>query len=185
MEDESILSLYEQRDEAALTETRRKFGGLCRSIARQILGSVQDTEECINDLLLKLWHSIPPAHPIPIAPYLSTVMRRICFDRYHYEHAAKRGGGEVPLVVDELSECLAGAADVEAESDANALRLAINRFLGTLPTETRVIFLERYFLLRKTSEIAKTHRMGLSQTKMTLSRTREKLRKHLEEEGLL
>lgn len=37
MEDNRIIDLYWAREEQALTETERKYGGYCRTIARNIL----------------------------------------------------------------------------------------------------------------------------------------------------
>lgn len=81
MEDEAILELYAQRDEAALAETTQKFSGLCKQLAMRILGNAHDADECFDDMLLKVWNAIPPAHPLPFAPYLATLIRHICIDR--------------------------------------------------------------------------------------------------------
>ena len=49
MEDSAIIDLYWAREERALQETETKYGGLCRSIAFNILQSREDSEECVND----------------------------------------------------------------------------------------------------------------------------------------
>ena len=43
MEDNAILDLYFARDEAAITETDRKYGNYCYSIANRILESNEDS----------------------------------------------------------------------------------------------------------------------------------------------
>ena len=48
MEDHAIIDLYWAREERALEETETKYGSYCRSIARNILASPEDTEECVN-----------------------------------------------------------------------------------------------------------------------------------------
>lgn len=60
MDDEQILDLYFARDEQALAETDRKYGGYCYSLANGILNSEQDTEETVSDTYLKAWNTIPP-----------------------------------------------------------------------------------------------------------------------------
>ena len=45
MEDNRIIDLYWAREEQALTETERKYGGYCRTIARNILKIHEDAEE--------------------------------------------------------------------------------------------------------------------------------------------
>ena len=37
MEDETIIDLYFAREERAIAETGKKYGGYCRTIARNIL----------------------------------------------------------------------------------------------------------------------------------------------------
>ncbi len=185
MEDEAILELYAQRDEAALAETTQKFSGLCKQLAMRILGNAHDADECFDDMLLKVWNAIPPAHPLPFAPYLATLIRHICIDRYHAENTLKRGGGQISAALEELEECVAAQEDVEKQVDTAALREAINRFLGTLPQETRILFMERYYLMTPFAEIANKHDVGVSKVKMSVARTREKLQKYLAKEGLL
>ena len=63
VDDKELIKLYFDRNELAVTETQRKFGGYLYTIAHNILGSVQDAEECVNDVLMRLWDHIPPANP--------------------------------------------------------------------------------------------------------------------------
>ena len=44
MEDEAILDLYFARDERAVAETDRKYGGYCFQLANNILHNAQDAE---------------------------------------------------------------------------------------------------------------------------------------------
>lgn len=63
MEDETIIDLYFAREEQAIAETGKKYGGYCRSIAFNILHSHEDTEECVSDTWLHTWNAIPPTRP--------------------------------------------------------------------------------------------------------------------------
>ena len=90
------------------------------------------------------------------------------------------GNGE-----DELSACLASPDSPEDVFDGRALTDAVNRFLDTLPAETRVMFILRYWYCLPVSEIAAEVGGGASRVKMTLMRTRKKLRACLEQEGYL
>ena len=49
MDDRAIVELYHRREERAIAETDKKYGGLCRSIALRLLGVREDAEECVND----------------------------------------------------------------------------------------------------------------------------------------
>ena len=67
MEDQEILGLLEKRSEQALGEVERRYGALCLSLARRLLGRNEDAEECVNDAYLRLWNAVPPAKPCSIS----------------------------------------------------------------------------------------------------------------------
>lgn len=60
MEDSFIVDLYWRRDEQAIAETERKYGGACEGIARRFLPAAEDAEEIVQDAYLSLWNTIPP-----------------------------------------------------------------------------------------------------------------------------
>ena len=51
--------MYLERDERAISVTAEKYGKYCEYIAKNILGSGEDAEECVNDTYLSAWNSIP------------------------------------------------------------------------------------------------------------------------------
>ena len=77
MDDESIIALYWQRDQRAITETDTKYGALCRTVASGILRDREDTEECVSDAYLAAWNAIPPRRPQRFRAYICTVVRNI------------------------------------------------------------------------------------------------------------
>lgn len=185
LNDETIIALYEQRDEQAITATKQKYGALCRSIAWRILHNAEDVEECLNDTWLRIWNAIPPAHPESLPAFLSTVIRRLCFDRYEAHHADKRGGGEIAVALEELHECVASTENVAAAIEQKEIIAALNRFLETLSEDARTIFMQRYGNLCTTKEIAAQYRISESKVKVTLFRVRKRLQAYLRKEGLL
>lgn len=185
MEDSQIVSLYWQRLEQAIYETDQKYGSYCRSIAGNILRSQEDAQECVNDTYLACWNSIPPHRPSVLATFLGKITRRISIDRWRMENAEKRGGGEVTLALDELSECVSGKQDTESEVQQKELIAAIHRFLDHLPETERRIFLLRYWYLEAIPVISARYGFSRSKTASILHRTRTKLRRLLEKEGYL
>ena len=183
--EKQLLRLLNQRDEHALKALEQEYGTLCRSIAADILGSSEDAEECFNDALLRVWNTVPPVMPECLRAYLVTIVRRAALDRYRAEHAQRRGGSQVPDTINELAEILSSGETVERELDRRALRDGIMRFLQTLSPEAKTVFLQRYWMMRPVSEIAKAEGMGNSMVKMLLLRTRNRLRDYLMKEGLL
>ena len=77
MEDGQIVELFWARSEEALRALDETYGGLCRSLALNILNDRRDAEECVNDAYLGLWRTIPPARPAPLRTYLCRVVRAI------------------------------------------------------------------------------------------------------------
>ena len=47
--------------------------------------------------------------------FLGKITRNLSFNRYKHNTADKRGGGELPVVLDELSDLVSGDDDVEQE----------------------------------------------------------------------
>ena len=184
MNDQELLDLYFDRSEQASAVTYRQYGGYCYTIARNVLGSAQDAEECVNDVLLRLWERIPPARPKNFFAYIAAVTRSIACNRYTASKAQKRGGGEYALALEELFDC-SGPDDVEQEIDGKVLGEVLDVFLGTLKPDHRKIFVQRYWYFCPVEEIAENLNMTKSKVTVTLMRTRAKLRDYLEEEGYL
>lgn len=183
MEDSEIVALYWQKSEEAIQETQRKYAGYCFSIANHILCDHQDAEECVNDTWLNAWNAIPPQRPRVLPIFLAKITRSLSFNRYHARAAQKRGGGEVALVLDELSECLAGESDIEGEYAAKELGQCIRRFVRALPEKECNVFVRRYFFTDPVKEIAQRYRLTENNVMVILSRTRRKLKQYLIKEG--
>ena len=185
MEDAEIIRLYTQRDERAITETTAQYGALCMTVAYNMLGSREDAEECFNDALLNLWQAIPPAAPDSLGAYLVAAVRNAARNRLAYQKAQRRGGGQLTVAIDELSECIPAAERPDQIIDSIALRDAFRRFLPALKPAARVIFLQRYWLCLSPKEVAEKTGHSVGYVNMSLLRTRKKLKAFLEKEELL
>ena len=182
MEDKRIIELYWQRSEEAISQTASKYGAYCRSIAWNILCNSEDSEECVNDTYLRAWDTIPPQRPRGLQTFLGKITRNLSLDRWRRNHAQKRDSG-VFLALEELEECVPGC-DGNMSEDI-AVRDALNGFLDSLKPAHRKIFLRRYWYLSPVKEIAQDYGISESKVKMILLRTREKLKAHLESEGIV
>ena len=183
MEDFEIVELYWDRNENAITQTDRKYGKYCRKIAFSIVNDREDMEECVNDTYLQTWNSLPPQRPERLSTYLGKICRNISINLYEKLTAEKRGGNETDACLDELSELIGGSSEVEEQLDLTVLTDLINKFLRRCEKQARTVFVQRYWYMMSVKEIAKENRMSDSNVKMTLSRTRDKLKVYLEEEG--
>lgn len=185
MNDSQIIALYWQRNEAAIAETNQKYGAYCYSIANNILSNKEDSDECVNDTWLRAWNVIPPQKPNAFRLFLAKITRNLSFDKFKAKHADKRGGGELALVLDELESCISDSSDTEAEFSLKELTESINSFLHTLSERECNIFLRRYFYAESVAEISIRYSLKDSNVQVILSRTRKKLREHLEKEGYI
>lgn len=185
MEDMQIVDLYFARNEQAIDETAHKYGKYLFSIAYNILSSTRDSEEAVNDTYLGAWRSIPPYRPNRLSTYLGKITRRCALEKWKTVSAQKRGGGEVPLALEELGECVPGCDSTETAMEMKELTQIINAFLKTLPETEQKVFLCRYWYLTSVKTIAKQFGFSESKIKSMLSRTRNKLKTHLQKEGIL
>lgn len=185
MDDQGIIDLYFQRSEDAISETDRKYGGYCYSIAYNILTNNEDAEESVSDTYLAAWNAMPPRRPSILATFLGKITRHLSIDRWRSRNAAKRGGGEIILALEELGECTSDGQTVEQAYQRKQLAAVCNRFLESLPETERKVFLCRYWYLDSIPDIEAYFGFSDSKVKSMLHRTRGKLRAVLEKEGLL
>lgn len=185
MEDEKIVALYWARNQEAIARTAEKYAPYCCAVARNILGSPEDAEECVNDTWLGAWNAMPPQRPTVLRPFLAKLTRRISFNRWRHKTAQKRGGGEVEAVLDELKDCVTQDGDPEGEAIAEALGQTIRQFIRQLPPREGNLFVRRYFYTEPVAVAAKHCGLTENHAGVILSRTRKKLRAHLCQEGFL
>lgn len=181
--DQAIIELYESRDESAVTETDAVFGAYCYTVAYNILNNREDAEECVNDTYLAVWNAIPPAKPASLRAFLTRIVRNLALNRYKEQHRDKRGGGVVPMVLEELSEVVSGSEDISAEYERRELLANIYACLMKLSPRDRGIFVGRYLQMETTAALAARFGVKEPQVLLILSRVRKKLKIYLEKEG--
>ncbi len=184
MEDGTIIELYWQRSEEAVTETEKKYGAYCGTVARQILHDAEDEKECVNDAWLAAWNAIPPARPSCLRAFLAKITRNVALTRLEKKGALKRGAKAVLIPLDELEECV-GDTDTEKAAEERALEETVRRFVRSLPERDGNVFIRRYFFADPVSEIAERYGLSENNVAVILSRTRKKLKKTLIGEGYL
>jgi len=128
---------------------------------------------------------MPPQQPRVLSAFLGTVTRRLALDRYRQQHAEKRGGGVAAVSLAELEECVPTGATVYDGVECRELAAAISAFLHTLPREECDVFLRRYWYMDPISAIAQRNHCSQGRIRILLMRTRQKLCKHLQQEGMM
>lgn len=185
LEDQKIITLYWNRSEQAIQETDRKYGGYCYIIAQGIMHCPEDSQEIVSDTYLAAWNAIPPQKPKILKAFLARITRNLSLDCWDRKQAEKRGGGEIPLALEELSECIPANSSVEGALNAKELEQAVDRFVRNLGTLEQRVFLCRYWYLDSVKQIAERFHCTQSKVQSMLYRIRKKLRKYLAQEGLL
>ena len=183
MEDRQIVELYWIRDPRAVSETQAKYGVWCRRIAENILGDIEDARECENDTYMRAWSTIPPQRPETLGPYLGKIVRNLSLNMLSMGRADKRGGGQAPLVLDEISDIVSGSWQAEDALEGKELIETIEEFLKRAGREKRRVFLLRYWYFESVGSIAAKTGRTENSVSVTLSRMRAKLKKFLIERG--
>lgn len=183
MDDRRILQLLWARAESAIDALQRKYGRRLLQTAANILGCPQDAEEAVNDTYLALWNAIPPAKPDPLCAYVYRVGRNTALNHLRHRDAEKRHS-RYDASLEELADILPGGT-LEEAMDARELGLAIDRFLDTLPKESRTLFLHRYWFGDDLCQLAKEQQINPTTLSVRLHRIRRKLKDYLIREGFL
>ena len=184
MNDSQIVALFLDRDQRAIEETAAKYGKYCYSIAYRILQNREDAEEAVSDTYLGAWATIPPHKPVKLNTFLGKIARRTALKRWEKNRTGKRGGGEVELALDELSEYVGDGSTPEDHLEKQELTMILNEFLRKLPQTERQVFVCRYWYFDPIADIAKQFGFSQSKVKSMLSRTRKKLCTTLQREGI-
>lgn len=177
--DERIIEMLWQRNEIGIRQIEECYGRLFQSLANRILGSREEAEECVNDVLLDIWNTIPPQRPGSLSSYGCMLTRRQSIDRICYRTSKKRGGNVYDVALEELEECIS-APEISEDRDEE-LREALNAFVETLSARERRLFIGRYFALEEMDVLAADQRMTKNAANIALSRIRKKLKLFLAE----
>ena len=182
MDEANIIDLYWSRNERAIEETDKTFGKSLLSLSRRILENRQDAEENVYDTYMRTWESIPPQRPVYFRAFLMKICRCLALDRLDRRTAGKRNA-ELVSLTEEMASCIPDKR-IDDRMEGKELGRLLDRFLGELPKDSRLIFLRRYLYLDTVAEIARRYGFSESKVKMQLKRTRTKLHAYLNKEGI-
>lgn len=180
MDDKRIIDLLYARDEAAVTELEKKYGGLCMCLISRILPDRRDAEECMSSVFMKLWRSIPPAKPENLKAYVAKIARNEAIASYR-----RIGTDRGSVSLEELDDFLPAGVRAEDELEAKLLTEAINRFLSGLDPKKRMIFLRRCWCFESVHDIAKSLSMSEKKVSDILFKTKRSLKTYLMKEKLI
>lgn len=183
MDDTQIISLYHQRSEQAITESSRKYGSLCHRIALNILSSIEDAKECVNDTWFAAWQRMPPDRPLSLGAFFGRITRNLSISRWRTDNAKKRCRG-MEVLLSELEDCVPDANDVEQAIEQMELARLLNQWLDSLPEKDCIWFVRRYWYGDAVKTLAKEYGCTQNQMAQQMLRLRKKLKTFLEQEGV-
>jgi len=184
LDDRDIISLFNQRNERAIHETHKKYSSYLLTIAKNILKSREDSQECLNDTYLAAWNTIPPQLPQRFACYLAKITRDISIDCLRKRSANKRLISEYAISLSELEDAVPSRESTDATLDSKELAAAIGAYLKSISEDMCNVFIWRYYYCDSVKSIADYTGWSVSKVTSMLYRAREGLKKHLESEDI-
>ena len=179
MEDSRIIALYNERNESAITETKDKYGRLVKKVSYEILRNDEDTEECENTTYLSTWNAIPPSVPKSLCAFICKVARNTAIDLLR-----KLCRNKAEYFYDELEEILGEKNDPQDIIEEKMMTSFINRYLKTIKSRNRQMFMMRYYCNMSTEAIGDCFGLNENAVYAQLKRTRDGLRAYLKENGI-
>lgn len=183
MEDIAIVQLFYERSQDALIMTAHKYDRLLYRIAGNILHDPRDVEEAVDDTYLRLWNSIPPNRPRQFQAYTARLCRNAALDILRHNHRGKRDSRN-DILFSELDACLPAPGEIGDRLEERELAAMINRYLATLDSASRQLFVRRYFFQEPLDTLAKDTGLTQHAVSTQLYRVRKGLQKHLKKEGV-
>lgn len=178
-EDACLISRLKKKDQSALEAIIEKYNKYVASIVCKILygtGSQADIQGVINHVFFLLWAnagSIDTEKDSELKSYIGTMARNMAINE------KKRHVREQVSLDDHM------AGEISDDFDQVELREVILSALKQLNQEDQMILLKFYFQGRSIQEIAGEMGKPESTVKSRLKRSREKLKKFLEEGGFI
>ena len=182
MTDSQIIALFWERNEDAIQETNTAYGRKLYAVSDKILRSAQDAEESVSDTYMRAWDTIPPQRPNYFFAYLAKICRNCSLSRLQWNSAAKRSA-EIVSLTQEMENCIPDRSH-ERKLEGEEIGRVLNAFLGSIPLESRLIFMRRYWYTDSIAEIAARYNISQAKVKTQLHRTRNKLQLYLAKEGI-
>jgi RNA polymerase sigma-70 factor, ECF subfamily len=174
--DRRLLDAFIRRDDAAIREIYRRYGGAVFGIAMKILRDRGHAEEAAQQTFLKAWQAADRIDPNrDIGPWLYTIARRVAIDVYRRERrhtAVELDDREIAIL----------PPSIEGAWEEWQVRLAVD----ALPPDERDVLEHTYFLGYTQEETARRLDVPVGTVKSRSYRAHRKLAEsldHLQEES--
>ena len=182
LQDTYLTEMFFARCDDAITEVDKKYHGLLFSVIYTILKNVRDTEECLNDVYMKLWGSIPPNRPLSFRAYAVKIARNTAITAFRRNTAEKRASTIIVESFEDLDEI---ASEDNCYDDRSLkIREIINSYLLSADERKTYIFMSRYYFKKPIREISKKLGCSESTVNKEIKKIKTELKEKLEEGGI-
>ena len=178
MYEQEIIELISNRNEQGMTELLRHYGPLMRYIIAPILRDPQDQEDCLSEIVMRVWDKISlfDQQRGSWHAWLTSLARNAALNRARQIKPI--------LSTDDIPENTASPEPTPEEIILRQERqAAINRALRQLSQKERSLFYRKYYYLQSTAQIASELGMTERAVEGKLYRLKKQLRKVLGGEG--
>src|SRR5690606_14773405 len=172
--DKELMAMLRQADEAALTEIYNRYWDKLFIVSINRIGDQQQAEECVQDVLYKLWLQRERLHIVndDLGAYLAVAVRNQVFNRRLKRHRERlRAAGYVETPVFHPSP--------ELEFIARELQERMDKAIQALPTQCRIVFQMSKKEGKTTAEIADELAISKDTVKYHLKKANRDLRSKL------
>lgn len=165
LSDGALLELVAGRDQPAMTEIFRRYGGLVYSIALRVLKDRGQAEDLVQEVFFQLWRNPGAFHPNrgALGAWLLVVARNRAIDSIRRRRPT-----------DSLDDhVLPSAANLADEAERDAMMRKVKAAMSNLPSEQRAPLELAYFEGLTQSEIAERtgDPLGTVKTRIRLALT--------------
>lgn len=145
MGESEIIELIRARDERGADELLRHFGALIRYVIAPILPDERDREDCLSEVLMRIWDGIGGFDPERGSwrAYISAAARNAALNRARAERALE-------ALSDGVSAQPGPEEAVIAREEIDELRRAID----ALPPGDRALIYRKYYYRQSTAQMA-------------------------------
>lgn len=189
LKDTEIIELLLQRDEEALKEIDLRFGSRLKCIIRNIIKDEEDVLECLNDVYMKVWDSIPPTKPDNLEAYLRVISRNVALDRYKTKSRKSDIPRQVLFSIDDDNFPEQAGPELTDETVEKTLKEEkihdlLIAYTRAMPPNDQRLFVARYFYDMKIRTIANHTGMPVGTVKSALHRIKTGILAYLKKEGI-
>ena len=179
-EDNLIMQMLSENREAAIQRIHSCYGKDLLMTANGVLRNAQDAEECVNDVLLRLWNISLPGEIKSLRAYLAKMVRNQAIMYLRRSERQKRGGNVTFVSYEELSECIPASSPETDGLSHDELTAQIKAFIKELNNLDRTVFMGRYWLSLPIAEISEKTGKSKGFVTKRLLLLRERLKRRLE-----